>query len=180
MLNEELHSAESIFPKSMLCNCYCFFGWNGQGTFAVAGLNLLAQISDRISLDSVLNCVHCHMLSLHVSWHQVLQSGLILSDIWARWFRPATARYPAHFGQGMRQNSSSCLVLEKQGSRVSSLKWLRKRQAFWGIPHLLLDLGKILPRPWPRPCQMTPREPLPQMFVWKKTLLSVNCRKCSI
>ena len=52
---------------------YCFWlKWVGY--LAVTGLNLLAQISDRISPGSVLNCVHCHMLSLLVSWHQVLNT----------------------------------------------------------------------------------------------------------
>ena len=32
------------------------------GYLAVAGLNLLVQIFNRISPGSVLNCVHCHML----------------------------------------------------------------------------------------------------------------------
>ena len=31
------------------------------------------------------------------------------------------------------------LDLEKQGSKVSSLKWLRKRLKFWGIPRLVLE-----------------------------------------
>ena len=78
----------------------------------------------------------------------------------------------------MRQNSSPRLVLdlEKQGSKVSSLKWLRKRPKFRGIPRLVLEKaeekGKIprlvssskkfyqRSRPRPRPRQMTPREPL--------------------
>ena len=38
-----------------------------RGYLAVAALNLLAQISDRISPDSLLNCVHCHLLSVLVS-----------------------------------------------------------------------------------------------------------------
>ena len=44
-------------------------------------------------------------------------------------------------GRGMRQNSSPRLVLdlEKQGSKVSSLKWLRKRPKFRGIPRLVLE-----------------------------------------
>ena len=80
----------------------------------------------------------------------------------------------------MRQNSSPRLVLdlEKLGSKVSSLKWLRKRPKFRGIPRLVLEKaeekGKIprlvssstsekfyqRSRPRPRPRQMTPREPL--------------------
>ena len=76
--------------------------------------------------------------------------------------------------------SSPCLVLnlEKQGSKVSSLKWLRKRPKFGGISHLFLkkaeEKGKIPPlissntsenfyqrsRPRPCPCKMTPQEPL--------------------
>ena len=64
-------------------------------------------------------------------------------------------------GRGMRQNSLPRLVLdrEKQGTKVSSLKWLRKRTEFRGIPRLVLekaeekgkiprlvlDLWKILP-----------------------------------
>ena len=50
-----LHKVESLLPNSVLCHCYCFFGWNGHwaGYLAVAGLNLLAQISDRISPGSV-------------------------------------------------------------------------------------------------------------------------------
>ena len=44
-------------------------------------------------------------------------------------------------GRGMRQNSSPRLVLdlEKLGSKVSSLKWLRKRPKFRGIPRLVLE-----------------------------------------
>ena len=63
-------------------------------------------------------------------------------------------------GRGMRQNSSPRLVLdlEKQGSKVLSLKWQRKRPKFRGIPRLVLEkaeekgkiprlvLGKILPK----------------------------------
>ena len=44
-------------------------------------------------------------------------------------------------GRGMGQNSSPRLVLdlEKQGSKVSSLKWQRKRPKFRGIPRLVLE-----------------------------------------
>ena len=44
-------------------------------------------------------------------------------------------------GRGMGQNSSPRLVLdlEKQGSKVSSLKWQRKRPKFRGIPCLVLE-----------------------------------------
>ena len=38
--------------------------------------------------------------------------GLILSDIWARRFRPATARYPAHFSQ-KNNNKGKAQSLEK-------------------------------------------------------------------
>ena len=44
------------------------------GYLAVAGLNLLAQRSDRTSPDIVLYCVYCHKLTLLVSWHQVLHT----------------------------------------------------------------------------------------------------------
>ena len=80
----------------------------------------------------------------------------------------------------MRQNSSPRLVLdsEKQGSKVSSLKWLRKRPKCRGIPCLILKKAeekRKIPRlvlsstseifyqrsrPRPRPRQMTPRENL--------------------
>ena len=78
----------------------------------------------------------------------------------------------------MTQNSSPCHVLdlEKQGLKVSSSKWLRKRQKFRGIPRLILEkakekgkiprlissstLEKFYQRSRPCPCQMTPREPL--------------------
>ena len=80
-------------------------------------------------------------------------------------------------GRGMGQNSSPRLVLdlEKQGSKVSSLKWLRKRLKFRGIPRLVLEKaeekgkiprlassstsGKSYQRSRTRPRQMTPREP---------------------
>ena len=44
-------------------------------------------------------------------------------------------------GRGMRQNSSTRLVLDlkKQGSKVSSLKWMRKRPKFRRIPCLVLE-----------------------------------------
>ena len=64
---------ESFFPKTFVAIVVLFWlEWAGY--LAVAGLNLLAQISDRISLGIVLNCVHCHMLSLLVLWHQVLHT----------------------------------------------------------------------------------------------------------
>ena len=97
-------------------------------------------------------------------------------------------------GQGMRQNSSPRLVLdfEKQGSKVSSLKWLRKRPKFRGIPCLVLEKaeekGRIprlvssstskkfyqRSRPRPRPRQMTPREPLGQALIPLTTSLRVG------
>ena len=50
--------------------------------------------------------------------------GLILSDIWARRFRPARARYPAHFSQKKHNNNGQRCLFEK---RLSSLcrcqKW---------------------------------------------------------
>ena len=44
-----LHSEESLFLNSVLCLCFCFFWMKWAGYLAVAGLNLLGQISDRIS-----------------------------------------------------------------------------------------------------------------------------------
>ena len=62
-----------FFPKTSVAIVILFWlKWAGY--LAVAGLNLLAQISDRISPGSVLNCVHSQMLSLLVSWHQVLHT----------------------------------------------------------------------------------------------------------
>ena len=96
-------------------------------------------------------------------------------------------------GRGMRQNSSHRLVLdlEKQGSKVSSLKWLRKRPKFRGIPRLILkkaeEKGKIprlvsssekfyqRSRPWPRPRQITPWEPLLDKLFWGYCRNGTSC-----
>ena len=52
-------------------------------------------------------------------------------------------------GRGMSQNPSPRLVLDlkKQGSKVSSLKWLRKMPKFRGIPRLVLEKVKFLASP---------------------------------
>ena len=89
------------------------------------------------------------------------------------WGDPVGAR-----GKGKNSSPRLVLDLEKQGSKVSSLQWLRKRPKFRGIPRLVLEQaeekGQIPPfvsssasekfyqrsRPRPRPRQMTPREPL--------------------
>ena len=50
--------------------------------------------------------------------------GLILSDIWARRFRPATARYPAHFRQ---KTITMDVCLKKDSPHCPSIKtWLKK------------------------------------------------------
>ena len=77
---EQLTARRLFSPNSVFVIVIGFFWLKWAGYLAVAGLNLLAQIlSDRIIPDNVLNCVHWHMLSL------------------PRRFRPATARYSAHF-----------------------------------------------------------------------------------
>ena len=43
------HSEESLFPNKHLCPLLLIFWLKWAGYLAVAGLNLLAQISDRIS-----------------------------------------------------------------------------------------------------------------------------------
>ena len=43
------HSGKSLFQTSVDCLCCCFFWLKWAGYLAVAGLNLLAQIYDRIS-----------------------------------------------------------------------------------------------------------------------------------
>ena len=48
-LYTNLHSEESLFPKNYLWPLLLFFWLKWAGYLAVAGLNLLAQISDRIS-----------------------------------------------------------------------------------------------------------------------------------
>ena len=55
-----------FFPKTSV-TIVILFWLKWAGYLAMAGLNLVAQISDRISPDGVLNCVHCHILSLLVS-----------------------------------------------------------------------------------------------------------------
>ena len=44
-----LHSEETLFPNKHLWSLLLFFWLKWAGYLAVAGLNLLAQISDRIS-----------------------------------------------------------------------------------------------------------------------------------
>lgn len=80
-------------------HCYCFWlKWAGY--LAVASLNLPAEICGSISPDK---CVKpnarrlAHLASDSAQFNTL--SGFILSDIRARRFRAATARYPVHFSQ---------------------------------------------------------------------------------
>ena len=45
----------------------------------------------------------------------------------------------SRYRNGRGQGKIPRLVLEKQGSKVSSLKWPRKRPKFRGIPRLVLE-----------------------------------------
>ena len=53
MNSTPMHSGESLFPNICGLPLLLFFWLKWAGYLAVAGLNLLAQISDRISPDSV-------------------------------------------------------------------------------------------------------------------------------
>ena len=87
---------DSFCKQTSVANCYWFVWLKWAGYLAVAGQNLLTQISDRISPEECKTwCQETTRLSMWQCTKINTPSGLILSDIWAtRRFRLATARYP--------------------------------------------------------------------------------------
>ena len=70
--------------------------------------------------------------------------GLILSDIWARRFRPASARYPAHFSQKIN-NQGKAQSLEKDSPHCGIVRivstWQIACVFLVTIPETLLGLS---------------------------------------
>ena len=58
---------------SVVCNCCCFLA----GYLALAGLNLLAQLSNRIHHFTALNSVHVRKLGQKGQWHLVMNRKMI-------------------------------------------------------------------------------------------------------
>ena len=63
--------------------------------------------------------------------HFYTTKGLLLSDNWARRFRPATARYPAHFSQKKNNNGHRSFGKKESShcAQIASKYWIENTEA---------------------------------------------------